>query len=80
MVDKIAKALRKLSPSEREKLKNILLLVRKGEIKGLDIKKLKGRDDIYRARKGDLRIIFRNNRGAIKILALEHRTSSTYRK
>ncbi|MEK7172418.1 MAG: type II toxin-antitoxin system RelE/ParE family toxin [Patescibacteria group bacterium] len=80
MVDKITKSLRKLSASEREKLKSVLLLIQKGDIQGLDIKKLEGRDDIYRVRKGDLRIIFCKNKDIIKVLALERRTSSTYDK
>ncbi len=80
MVDKITKSLRKLNASEQEKLKSILLLVRRDDTRGLDIKKLAGRDDVYRVRKGNLRIIFCKNNDVIKILALERRTSSTYRK
>lgn len=80
MVDKITKVLRKLSAGEQEKLKSILSLVQKGDIQRLDIKKLEGRDDIYRVRKGDLRIIFYKNKEVIKVLAMERRTSSTYHK
>ena len=46
-MDKIEKALNKLSPKERQKIKEILLQVDRGNFKGLDLKKLKGRDDIF---------------------------------
>lgn len=79
-MDKIAKALRKLSTKEQKTIKALLLKVKSGQLSGLDIKKLKDRDDIYRVRKGDLRIIFhRANDGVIKILALERRSDTTYK-
>ena len=58
-MDGIAKALQKLSPKERRWVKEILERLQKGNLAGLDVKKLKGRDDIFRIRKGDNRIIYR---------------------
>lgn len=46
---------------------------------GLDVKKLQGRNDIYRVRKGMFRIIFRkipNVENAI--IAVERRSDTTY--
>ena len=73
-MDKIEKALRKLSSKEREWIKSILADLERGKQDGLDVKKLKGRDDIFRVRKGSLRIIYRTDaKGKIFVLAVERR-------
>ncbi|MFH0857091.1 MAG: hypothetical protein V1860_04290 [bacterium] len=78
-MDKISKALKKLSEKEREKVKEILLKLKVGVMDGLDIKKLKGHDCIYRVRKGTIRIICNiENGGEIYILAIEKRSDNTY--
>jgi len=77
-MDKIVKALQKLNAKEKEKLQEILFLIKQGDLQGLDIKKLTGRDDIYRVRKGDIRVIFRKIKNEIKVLAVERRTDTTY--
>jgi len=79
-MDKIEKALRRLTPKERAVLKIILERILSGEWRWLDVKKLKGREDIYRVRKGDIRIIYHLNNGVIKILAVERRSDTTYNK
>lgn len=79
-MDKIDKALKKLSPKERVLLKEILLQINAGDFKDLDVKKLKGRNDVFRVRKGSIRIIVRKQDDIIKILALERRGSKTYKK
>lgn len=49
------------------------------DLKGLDVRKLKDRDNAFRVRKGDFRIIFRtNNQGINVIIAVERRSESTY--
>ncbi|MEK9165600.1 MAG: hypothetical protein AAB525_01940 [Patescibacteria group bacterium] len=78
-MDRITKALQRLTSKERKLFKDILLQIKTGNIFLFDIKKLKGRDDIYRVRKGNMRIIFRKIKDSVKILALEHRSSKTYR-
>jgi len=78
-MDKIKKALERLGTKERKALGDLLLRINKGNFAGVDIKKLKGRDFIYRARKRDLRIIFYNDGKQIKVLSLERRSSHTYR-
>jgi mRNA-degrading endonuclease RelE of RelBE toxin-antitoxin system len=78
-MDKIAKALQKLSAEERGKIKSVLVAIKSGRTSGLDIKKLKGRQDVFRARKGQIRIIYRViEKGAIYILAIERRNDNTY--
>jgi mRNA-degrading endonuclease RelE of RelBE toxin-antitoxin system len=77
-MDPIEKALKKLTPKVRDQVKNILVALASKEFQSLDIKKLKGRDDIFRVRKGGLRIIYRKSGSAISILSIEHRSEKTY--
>jgi len=79
-MDKIKKALNKLGPKGKQKLKNILLQIGRDDFRNLDLKKLKGRKDIFRIRKGDIRIIIYKRDDSIRILSIEHRSSKTYRK
>lgn len=77
-MDKIAKALKKLSPKERLELKKILEKLNRSDFFGLDILKLKGKNNIYRVRKGTIRVIFNKTEETIKILTLERRSDTTY--
>ena len=78
-MDRIDKALSKLTAREREKVGAILKQLNKTDITGLDIKKLKGREDIFRVRKGSLRIIYRVvATGDIVILEIARRSDTTY--
>ena len=72
------KALKKLTQKEREQVKKILAALASKKSFGLDIKKFKGREDIFRVRKGDIRIVYRNSCGAIFILLIERRNEKTY--
>jgi|WetSurMetagenome_2_1015567.scaffolds.fasta_scaffold667669_1 mRNA-degrading endonuclease RelE of RelBE toxin-antitoxin system len=77
-MDKIQKALARLSDKERKSIKDVLEKLSSGKIEGLDVKKLKGRDDIYRVRKGKLRIIYHQTDKGFFILAIERRSDNTY--
>lgn len=77
-MDKIEKALNKLSFGERKKLKKILRQVDRKDFQNLDLKKLKERNDVFRIRKSNIRIIFRKIENCIKILSIERRNSETY--
>jgi mRNA-degrading endonuclease RelE of RelBE toxin-antitoxin system len=78
-MDKIAKALQKLRPEEKKAVRGILVQLAKGQDKDLDRKKLKGRYDIFRIRKGKIRIIYRQAaNGRIFILIIERRSDTTY--
>ncbi len=79
MTDKIQKALDKFSSQENEIIKNLLLKIKTEQLSGADIKKLKGHDDIYRVRKGKIRIIYKINNDGIYLLAIERRTENTYK-
>lgn len=75
----IEKALQKFSPAERSRIEEAIKLLVSGKIAGLDIKKLKGREDIFRIRKGDIRVIYRKaDNGRITILHVGRRNDRTY--
>jgi len=57
----------------------MLVDFKKGNLKGYDLKKLKGRKDVYRVRKGIMRIIVLHNDKQTKILGIEHRSTGTYK-
>ncbi len=78
-MDKIKKALKRLTEKERIKIRNILEGIKKENFKNLNIKKLKGHDDIFRVRKGKIRIIFRKTKESLLILSIEKRTDKTYK-
>jgi mRNA-degrading endonuclease RelE of RelBE toxin-antitoxin system len=77
-MDKIQKALAKLSDKEKGWVKDVLKKLSSNEIDSLDVKKLKGREDIYRVRKGKIRIIFRLQENTFFVLAIERRSDNTY--
>jgi len=79
MVDKIQKALNKLDNKIKKNIKQLLFDLKNSKLKDYDIKKLKGHDDIYRIRKGKIRIIYKtNNNGEIHLLTIERRSDITY--
>ena len=79
-MDKIEKALQKLTQRERENIEELLRLLNSNDTQHLDIKKLKGYNDIFRARKGSLRIMHRKDaKGKIFILSIERRGVNTYK-
>ncbi|PYS26315.1 MAG: hypothetical protein DMF75_22330 [Acidobacteria bacterium] len=78
-MDKIERALKKLSVKERETIRGILLQLDQGNLAGLEISKLKGRRDIFRVRKGKMRIIFRQSNSEIFVLGIERRSERTYK-
>jgi mRNA-degrading endonuclease RelE of RelBE toxin-antitoxin system len=79
MADKIRKALDRLSPKERKAIDDLLVKIKNGQFDGLDWKKLKGRDGIYRVRKGEMRIIYRlNASGGVVVLEIGRRNDITY--
>lgn len=79
MTDKITKELAKLTPKERQVVRAILLQLQAGDVAGLQIVKLKGHADIFRVRKGRVRIIYQHA-DTIAVLAIERRSEKTYRE
>ena len=80
MADKIQKFLSQLSFTEKILILEIMERIQKGELSGLNFKKLVGHKDIFRVRKGKFRIIYRMNSGGIKFLTVDRRNDNTYNK
>ncbi|MCR4278798.1 MAG: type II toxin-antitoxin system mRNA interferase toxin, RelE/StbE family [bacterium] len=79
MTDQIQKFLRKLSDKERRVITRLIEMIVLGKLTGLDVKKLQGSQDVFRIRKGDIRIIYRRSDNEVFIIAIERRTKNTYR-
>ena len=79
IVNKIDKALRKLVPKEKERIISIIKALQSGRFDSLDVKKLKGESDIFRIRKGNMRIIYQIRNNQVFILKIGHRKETTYR-
>jgi mRNA-degrading endonuclease RelE of RelBE toxin-antitoxin system len=79
-MDKISKALQKLSSKEQTWVKEILQKIQKSDFQGMDVQKLREKDDIFRVRKGNIRMIWQKTNKNISILAIERRSEKTYRR
>jgi mRNA-degrading endonuclease RelE of RelBE toxin-antitoxin system len=78
-MDKISKAIKKLSAKDAVKISEIIEMLISGNFNKLDIKKLKGFDDIFRVKKGSIRIIFKKEESDVKILSIGTRNDKTYK-
>lgn len=76
-MDKIEKALLRLNKKERDAVEIVLARIKAGDLAGIDVVKMKGRDDIFRVRKGKIRIIFQKG-AKIQLIAVERRSDTTY--
>ena len=78
-MDKIAKLFRKISGHDRERLLLLAERLRNKDLKGLDIKKLRG-TDFYRLRSGNFRILFHlASQREVIIDSIKLRNENTYR-
>lgn len=75
---RLDKQLRKIPPEERREIERVVEKIIARDLSGLDVKKLKGLKNIFRARKGNFRIIFAFNKSGPTILAIERRGEHTY--
>ena len=79
MADKIKKLLAKLSPKERDIVKLLIMRIKLDDLDGLDIKQLKGHTDLFRIRKGRLRIVYRKSPTEFLIVRIDRRNEKTYK-
>lgn len=78
-MDRINKFLKRLTHKERNTVFTLLSEIEKGNIETLDIKKLKGHRNVFRVRKGGIRIIFTISVDkSIKIRDVVRRDDRTY--
>lgn len=78
-MDQAHKFLKKLDSKRRLNIQSILEKLYAKDFSDLDIKKLKGVLNIFRVRKGEIRIIYTiSDDNEIKILKIDFRTDTTY--
>ncbi|MEK7087267.1 MAG: hypothetical protein AAB648_01715 [Patescibacteria group bacterium] len=75
----LSKLLSKFNKEDRLVLEFLIKKIISLNWQGLDIKKLQGYEDIFRLRKGKLRIIFYKHKSSISIINMERRNDKTYR-
>ncbi len=78
-MEKIKKFLLKLSKIEREKIESAVVKIAADDISNLDVKKLKGYEDIFRIHVGKNRIIFKRNEHQNRILEISRRSDIAYK-
>lgn len=73
------KELKKFSKKEIERIEFLLQKIINKDFDGLDLKKLKGLKNIFRLRKGSIRIIFNlEDKKEPRILVIERKSDTTY--
>lgn len=75
----LKKLLSRFNKVDRESLEFLIEKIISLDWHDLDIKKLKGYQDVFRLRKGKLRIIFTKNKDIIRIIDMGHRSDNTYK-
>jgi mRNA interferase RelE/StbE len=79
-MDKIDKALLKLTSKQRSQLLEKFQLICAGQTKGLDVKKMKGSSDLYRLRVGRIRLIYKHEENSLPIVVfIGMRDDKTYK-
>jgi len=77
-MDRNKKFVKKLSGIEQEKIILTIEKILAGQTNNLDVKKLVGHQDLFRARIGSVRIIFISNRHENTILEISRRSDTTH--
>jgi len=75
----VKKLLSKFSREEREKLELFIKAINSLNWRNLDVKKLKGYQNIFRVRRGKIRIVFTKNKKDISILSIDRRHENIYK-
>ena len=75
----LERELKKFSQKEIRRIEFLLRKIIVKNFKGLDLKKLKGLKNIFRLRKGRIRVIFSlEDKKEPRILAIERKSDTTY--
>jgi mRNA-degrading endonuclease RelE of RelBE toxin-antitoxin system len=77
-MNKVEKFLKKINEKERDRLDPVIERILSNDFSHLDIKKIKGRDSVFRARVGRIRIIFKSTETGYEIIDLTNRDDNTY--
>lgn len=79
MVDQISKVISKLSGPEQKKVWEVFDAILLGKTSGLDIKKIKNENNIFRVRCGQIRVIYKRKGGKILFISVGRRNEKTYK-
>jgi mRNA-degrading endonuclease RelE of RelBE toxin-antitoxin system len=79
-MDRLEKTILKFSQNERDQAIFIMEMIKINKLDNLDIKKLSGTSDLFRVRKGKIRIVFQKTFNENKIIYVGHRSEKTYKK
>jgi mRNA-degrading endonuclease RelE of RelBE toxin-antitoxin system len=77
-MDRVKKFLKQLSTKERTAIEQLISKICARNWESLDIKRLVGYSDMYRARKGEIRVIFLDTREGVQIVSVSRRSDTTY--
>ncbi len=77
-MDKISKFLIKLGSKERLKADSVIEKIMNRDFTYLDIKKLQGKENVFRVRVGEIRIKFEMTKEKVIILSTGKRDDNTY--
>lgn len=75
----LKKLLSKFNKEEREIIEFLIEKIISLNWRDLDIKKLRGYQNIFRIRKGKIRIIFAKDKKEVSVIAIERRREDTYK-
>lgn len=75
----LKKLLSRFNKEEREIIESLIETIISFHWSNLDIKKLKGHQNIFRVRKGKIRIVFSKDKNDIFIITIERRREQTYK-
>jgi len=78
-MDKKEKFIRKLDPKRRKQVFKTIEKILSRQWEHLDIRKLKGYENAYRIRKGEIRIVFIDKGYDIEVLSIGYRDEDTYK-
>jgi mRNA-degrading endonuclease RelE of RelBE toxin-antitoxin system len=78
MVDKLVKFLRKQNPEIARSILELIEKILVGDLRGCDVRRLKGKSNLYRLRKGRIRIIFEKKEGKFLVKKITYRDDQTY--
>lgn len=73
------KQLAKFSKKEIKRILGVVESINKGDLFGLQLKKLSGKKDLFRIRVGSIRVLYRRIGKKALILKIERRSDKTYR-
>lgn len=79
-MDRVKKFLKKISPLERKNLDEILQRIEIGQLKGLDVKRMKGYKNVFRIRMNDIRVVFSQEDGSFRVLFVGRRGNFRYKQ